>query len=184
MCAPGVQRKSRDGQRERRYARFGVASRRCRASGRTGIGAAVDQDILPGDVAGVRRTKERAGRVEFVRGLNRFVGPGGPDLFGDLGGGIRISYAPHDLVEDICESRLLVVLVPDLGHTKCIATGDPRRSSFLLSLALFRVSCLQKLRDFHQFSAQALISNAEVEFEELTRLSLRNELTPILRFGG
>ena len=49
---------------------------------------------------------------------------------------------------------------------------------------LFRVSCLQKLRNFHQFSAQALISNAEVEFEELTRLSLRDEFTPILRFGG
>ena len=47
-----------------------------------------------------------------------------------------------------------------------------------------RVSCFQKLRDFHQFSAQALISNAEVEFEELTRLSLRDEFTPILRFGG
>ena len=52
------------------------------------------------------------------------------------------------------------------------------------SWPLFRVSCLQKLRDFHQLSAQALISDAEVEFEELARLPLRNEFTPILRFGG
>src|SRR5262249_35795469 len=58
------------------------------------------------------------------------------------------------------------------------------RCSWVLRRILFRLSCLQKLRDLHYFSAQALISDAEVEFEELTRLPLRDELTPILRFGG
>jgi hypothetical protein len=47
-------------------------------------GAAVDQQILPGDVAGLRRAQERAGRAELGRiaetlGGNR-VDPVGGDL--------------------------------------------------------------------------------------------------------
>ena len=34
---------------------------------------------------------------------------------------------------------------------------------------------LQQLRDFHQLSAQAFVSDTEVEFEELTRLALGDE---------
>jgi hypothetical protein len=36
-------------------------------SERAGIGAAVDQDVLPGDVAGLSRAQQRAGRAEFIR---------------------------------------------------------------------------------------------------------------------
>ena len=43
---------------------------------------------------------------------------------------------------------------------------------FVSAAALFRVSCLQKLRNFHEYSAQALVSDAEVEFKQLARLAL------------
>jgi len=36
-------------------------------SERAGIGAAVDQDVLPGDMAGLSRAQQRAGRTEFIR---------------------------------------------------------------------------------------------------------------------
>src|SRR5258705_7883244 len=77
--------------------------------------------------------------------------------------------------------------MPICRQVKSRSRGASNRRFHAVSCSrwpLFRVSCLQKLRDFHQFSAQALISNAEVEFEELARFSLRDELTPIPRFGG
>ncbi len=50
--------------------------------------------------------------------------------------------------------------------------------------SLFRAATLQKLCDLHDLSAKTFISNAEVELEQLTRLPLCNEFTPVLRFGG
>jgi hypothetical protein len=82
---------------------------------------------------------------------------------------------------------LRTYFVPQSGRTALVPRAGvdmaAKRTCRIIRHSV-RVSRSQKLRDFHQFSAQALISNAEVEFEELTRLSLRDEFTPILRFGG
>jgi hypothetical protein len=52
-------------------------------SERAGIGAAVDQDVLPRDVAGLRRAQEGAGRAEFIGVSETFGRIGGPDLLGN-----------------------------------------------------------------------------------------------------
>src|SRR4051812_38638766 len=44
-----------------------IASPRARTSIGAGVGAAIDQDVLAGDVAGVRAAKEGARRTEFLR---------------------------------------------------------------------------------------------------------------------
>ena len=48
-------------------------------SERAGIRAAVDENILAGDVAGLRRAQERAGRAKFLGAAEpprRIAGPG------------------------------------------------------------------------------------------------------------
>src|SRR4030088_1237321 len=45
----------------------GAVGRAAKVLERTRIGAAVDQDVLPCDVAGLHRAQERAGRAEFMR---------------------------------------------------------------------------------------------------------------------
>src|SRR5947208_4524403 len=60
-------------------------------SERAGIGAAVDQNILSGDVAGLHGTQEGAGCAEFVGVPEPFGGVRGPDLLrhlADATGGI------------------------------------------------------------------------------------------------
>src|SRR3979411_1376303 len=79
-------------------------------SERTGIGAAVDQDILPGDVAGLRRAQERAGRAEFV-GVPKPPGRiGRSDFLGD------VADVTRGTLRQRCQIRLQAVGIEGAGQ--------------------------------------------------------------------
>jgi hypothetical protein len=84
--------------------------------------------------------------------------------------------------EVIVGDLMLCAILQSLGTAAHIVKADRKAGGSNFDWPLFGAGRFEELSDFHHLATQALIGDAEIEFEQLARLSLGHQRAPILSF--